>query len=145
MLIGVYNGDDKITELRIITVCNLSTMLWWPDYRPARSRHLPRRNRWYPPGLGMGNKSDYYYSYTLITSYQSFIITIACTQYRRIMTATFTQKTFVHTKAVNKTTDNTMAKWKRAIISEISSGKNIHLKQQLSSFESKCQSYIFLY
>jgi hypothetical protein len=33
MLIGVYNGDDKITELRIITVCNLSTMLWWPDYR----------------------------------------------------------------------------------------------------------------
>ena len=27
MLIGVYNGDSKITELRIITVSNLSTML----------------------------------------------------------------------------------------------------------------------
>jgi hypothetical protein len=62
---------------------------------------------------------------------QSFIITIACTQYRRIMRATFTQKTFVDTKAVNKTTDNTMAKWKSAIILEISSSKNIHLKQQL--------------
>jgi hypothetical protein len=62
---------------------------------------------------------------------QSFIITIACTQYRRIMRATFTQKTFVDTKAINKMTDNTMAKWKSAIILEISSSKNIHLKQQL--------------
>ena len=31
MLIGVYNGDDKITKLRIITVSNLSTMLWCYD------------------------------------------------------------------------------------------------------------------
>jgi hypothetical protein len=31
MLIGVYNGNNKITELRIITVSNLSTMLWCYD------------------------------------------------------------------------------------------------------------------
>jgi hypothetical protein len=45
--------------------------------------------------------------------------------------ATFTQKTFVGTKAINQTTDNAMAKRKRAIISEISSSKHLHLKQQL--------------
>ena len=31
MLIGVYNGNNKITELRIITVSNLSSMLWCYD------------------------------------------------------------------------------------------------------------------
>jgi hypothetical protein len=31
------------------------------------------------------------------------------------MRTTFTEKTFVDTKAINQTTDNTMAKWKRAI------------------------------
>jgi hypothetical protein len=50
--------------------------------------------------------------------------------------ATFTQKTFVGTKAINQTTDNAMAKRKRAIISEISSSKHLHLKQQVTALVS---------
>jgi hypothetical protein len=153
-----YNGDDKITELRIITVCNLSIMLWTLRYQWGSNSNVMK---YYIFVLGLHIWSDQgvrviivaliaHLKFRRVSAVPSLpnsvsllsviyrlcyddqiIVQQGLDIYHEGTADTLRNLRWAIRATIITRTDNTMAKWKSAIILEISSSKNIHLKQQL--------------